>query len=75
MWYFRRDLTTSAREFVLTGLLPLLGAVALTFVFVPEGEHAVVVSHDVPAGADVDVDSVENVLDVLEEELERRGGA
>jgi amino acid transporter len=40
-----------------------------TPVMVPEGEHAVMVSHEVPAGADVDVDEVENMLDVLEEEL------
>jgi amino acid transporter len=132
VWYFRRDLTTSARDFLLKGLLPLLGALGLGFVFVrsamdmydpannettllgvggafvlgigglvlgavimvllatqrhqrpffrgetlavdtpvlvPESEHAVVVSHEVPAGAEVDVDEVENVLDVLEDEL------
>jgi hypothetical protein len=133
VWYFRRDLTSSARDFATKGLMPLLGALALTYVFVisardmydpennytsigdvgaafvlgigglvlgavimvllafrreqrayfrgetltrdtpvlvPEYEHAVVVTHEIPAGAEVDVDEVENVLDVLEEELE-----
>jgi len=135
VWYFRRDLGTSLRDLMFKGVLPLVGALGLAFVFVrsaidmydpannettllgvggafvlgigglvlgavimvllsfrreqkpffhgetlvvdtpvlvPEDEHAVVVSGDVPAGAEVDVDHVENVLDVLEEELERR---
>jgi amino acid transporter len=33
VWYFRHDLTRSVGGFVTRGLLPLLGAVALTFVF------------------------------------------
>jgi amino acid transporter len=32
--YFRKDLTDSARDFVFKGLLPLLGAVILTWIFV-----------------------------------------
>jgi amino acid transporter len=39
-----------------------------TPVLVPEDEHALVVSHEVPVGAEVDPDAVENVLDVLEEQ-------
>jgi amino acid transporter len=133
VWYFRHDLRVSVRDFATKGLMPLIGALALTYVFVlsardmmdpennftsignvgaafvlgigglalgavimvllavrseqrpyfrgetltvdtpvlvPEGEHAVVITHEVPAGAEVDVDEVENVLDVLEEELE-----
>jgi amino acid transporter len=135
VWYFRKDLTDSVRDFVFKGLLPLLGAVILTWIFVqslislsdpvnnysvlpgplsgigaafllgvgglligallmvvlstrdyhkpffagetltrdtpvlvPEDEHALVVSHDVPVGDHVDPDQVENVLDVLEEQ-------
>lgn len=34
VWYFRRSLFTSARTFVYRGLLPLLGALMLTFAFV-----------------------------------------
>ncbi|PZU38776.1 MAG: amino acid transporter [Microbacterium sp.] len=34
VWYFRRDLLTSARDFVFKGLLPLLGALMLAFAFV-----------------------------------------
>ena len=135
VWYFRRDLRTSALSLFTRGIMPLIGAVVLTFIFVrsaidmwdpennytsigevggafvlgvgglvlgavimvalsarrdlkpyfraetltvdtpvlvPESEHAVVVSSEVPAGAEVDVEHVENVLDVLEEELEHR---
>jgi amino acid transporter len=136
VWYFRRDLTDSARDFFFKGLLPLLGAIILTWVFaqsllslsdpvnnysvlpgplsgigaafllgvgglllgavfmvwlatrsfnkpffggetltrdtpvlVPEDEHALVVSHEVPVGEHIDPDQVENVLDVLEEQV------
>jgi amino acid transporter len=135
VWYFRHDLRTSALSLFTRGIMPLIGAVALTFIFVrsaidmwdpennytsigdvggafvlgvgglvlgavvmvalsarrdlkpyfraetltvdtpvlvPETEHAVVVSSEIPAGAEVDVDEVENVLDALEEELEHR---
>lgn len=34
VWYFRRDLFTSARNFFYRGLLPLLGALMLTYAFV-----------------------------------------
>ncbi|BDV30171.1 APC family permease [Microbacterium terricola] len=34
VWYFRRDLFTSARDFFYKGLLPLLGALMLTYAFV-----------------------------------------
>jgi amino acid transporter len=34
VWYFRRDLLTSVRDFVFKGLLPLLGALMLAFAFV-----------------------------------------
>ncbi len=34
VWYFRRDLFTSARNAVYRGLLPLLGALMLTYAFV-----------------------------------------
>jgi amino acid transporter len=34
VWYFRRDLLASARDFVFKGLLPLLGALMLAFAFV-----------------------------------------
>jgi amino acid transporter len=34
VWYYRRDLTTSARNFWLRGVLPLLGALILWFVMV-----------------------------------------
>ncbi len=33
-WYFRRDLTSSPRNLLLRGVLPLLGAVMLTYAFV-----------------------------------------
>jgi amino acid transporter len=33
-WYFRRSLTSSLRNFLIQGLLPVLGALALGFVFV-----------------------------------------
>ena len=135
VWYFRKDLTDSVKDFVIKGLMPLLGAVALTWIFVAsaislsdpdenysvlpgplasigaafvlgigglllgvllmiylatrsfnkpffagetlaqdtpvlvaEDEHALVVSHEVPVGAEIDPDKVENVLDVLEED-------
>jgi amino acid transporter len=135
VWYFRRDLTDSVRDFVFKGLLPLLGALILTWIFVqslislsdpvnnysvlpgplagigaafllgvgglligamlmvwlstrayhkpffagetltrdtpvlvPEDEHALVVSHEVPVGEHVEAGQVENVLDVLEEQ-------
>ncbi len=138
VWYFRKDLTDSAKDFLLKGLLPLLGAAMLTWIFVrsaiglsdpeenystlpgtlagigaafllgiggllvgvvlmvvlatreqtkpffggqtltrdtpvlvAEDEHALVVSHEVPVGAEVDPDRVENVLDVLEEQAHR----
>ena len=136
VWYFRHDLRTSARDLLVKGLMPLAGALGLTFVFVrsaidmydpansettllgvggafvlgigglllgavimvilaaraehrpyfrgetlshdtpvlvPEGEHAVVVSHDIPPGAEIDVEHVENVLDVLGEERRNDG--
>jgi amino acid transporter len=34
VWYFRRDLTTSAQQFVVKGLLPFLGAAILTACFI-----------------------------------------
>jgi hypothetical protein len=34
VWYFRRDLFTSARNLVYRGILPLLGALMLTYAFV-----------------------------------------
>ncbi|RBY89050.1 amino acid transporter [Blastococcus sp. TBT05-19] len=34
VWYFRRELTRSARDLVFKGILPLLGALMLTAVFV-----------------------------------------
>jgi amino acid transporter len=34
VWYFRRTLFDNARNFVLRGLLPLLGAIAMTWAFV-----------------------------------------
>lgn len=34
VWYFRKDLTDSAKDFLLKGLLPLLGAAMLTWIFV-----------------------------------------
>lgn len=34
VWYFRRELFTSARNFLYRGLLPLLGALMLTYAFV-----------------------------------------
>jgi len=34
VWYFRRTLFTSARNFFLRGLLPLIGALAMTWAFV-----------------------------------------
>jgi amino acid transporter len=34
VWYFRKELTTSVRDFVFKGLFPGLGAVLLTLVFV-----------------------------------------
>jgi len=34
VWYFRRSIFTNARDFFLRGLLPLLGAVAMTWAFV-----------------------------------------
>jgi amino acid transporter len=34
VWYFRRGLLTSVRDFVFKGLLPLLGALMLAFAFV-----------------------------------------
>ncbi|MFG6443760.1 APC family permease [Microbacterium sp. P06] len=34
VWYFRRDLFTSARDFVFRGLFPLLGGLMLTYAFV-----------------------------------------
>ncbi len=34
VWYYRRELFTSARSFVFRGLLPLLGALMLTYAFV-----------------------------------------
>jgi amino acid transporter len=34
VWYFRRDLTASAQQFVVKGLLPFLGAAILTACFV-----------------------------------------
>jgi amino acid transporter len=34
VWYFRKDLTDSAKDFLLKGLLPLLGALMLTWIFV-----------------------------------------
>ncbi|MCP2370164.1 amino acid transporter [Agromyces terreus] len=34
VWYFRRDLFKSARDFFYKGLLPLLGALMLTYAFV-----------------------------------------
>jgi amino acid transporter len=135
VWYFRKDLTDSARDFLFKGLLPGLGALILTWVFVqslislsdpvnnysvlpgplagigaafvlgvgglligalfmvwlstrdyhkpffagetltrdtpvlvPEDEHALVVSHEVPVGEHVEAGQVENVLDVLEEQ-------
>ncbi|MGC5169401.1 APC family permease [Microbacterium sp. DT81.1] len=34
VWYFRRDLFRSARDFFYKGLLPLLGALMLTYAFV-----------------------------------------
>jgi len=34
VWYFRNDLTDSAKDFFLKGLLPLLGAAMLTWIFV-----------------------------------------
>jgi len=34
VWYFRKDLTRSARDFTYKGLLPLLGALMLTYAFV-----------------------------------------
>jgi amino acid transporter len=34
VWYYRRELTKSARNFFLVGVAPLLGGVILTFVFV-----------------------------------------
>ena len=40
-----------------------------TAVLVPETEHAVVVGHEIPAGAEVDPDTVENMLEVLADEL------
>ncbi len=33
VWWFRHDLTNSARELLLKGILPLLGAAALTYFF------------------------------------------
>jgi hypothetical protein len=32
-WYYRKTLTTSARDFMMRGVVPLLGAVMLTVVF------------------------------------------
>ena len=34
VWYFRRDLFTSARNLVYRGILPLLGALMLTYAFI-----------------------------------------
>src|SRR3546814_2166289 len=34
VWYFRRDLFTSARNLLYRGILPLLGALMLTYAFV-----------------------------------------
>lgn len=34
VWYFRRELTTSAKNLVTRGILPLLGALMLTYAFV-----------------------------------------
>lgn len=34
VWYFRRDLTADARQFVVKGLLPFLGAAILTAAFI-----------------------------------------
>ena len=34
VWYFRRTLTESARDFFMRGLFPLLGALAMTWAFV-----------------------------------------
>jgi len=34
VWYFRREIFTSARNFFYKGLLPLLGALMLTYAFV-----------------------------------------
>jgi len=34
VWYFRRDLRASVRNFFIQGLMPFLGALALSFVFV-----------------------------------------
>jgi hypothetical protein len=34
VWYFRRDLFTSVRNFFYRGLLPLLGSLMLTYAFV-----------------------------------------
>jgi amino acid transporter len=140
VWYFRKDLTDSAKDFLFKGLLPLLGALALTWIFVQsaigladpeenfstlpgplsgigaafvlgigglliglvlmvllarrdeqraffagetlttdtpvlvaEDEHALVVSHEVPVGVEVDPDAVVNVLDVREEQAHRDG--
>jgi amino acid transporter len=33
-WYYRRELTKSAKTFVLVGVAPLLGALILTYVFI-----------------------------------------
>ncbi|MGZ3134435.1 amino acid transporter, partial [Pseudomonas aeruginosa] len=34
VWYFRRDLFTSARNLIYRGILPLLGALMLTYAFI-----------------------------------------
>jgi amino acid transporter len=34
VWYYRRFLTSSAKSFVLVGVLPLIGSIILTYVFV-----------------------------------------